>query len=303
MTRFSLIGFASVSGLLGSLTFVSGGALAEVPDYEAFNSGRANVGLVQNNPPDDNNLNFSVNVVVPLSGLANSFTDIGLTPSPSINSTASATTLSAGVDVEGSVNSFISYYFEILGPDGTVPLLVQAQGDLQFSDNSQTRMSGSALGSFLVAPMGTVDSVVSDIMFANFDDGALIDVELEGNTGFDGPTGLQLNEFGSYEFNTNTIYEVSLATLVSSSGSVTNRLDDNFLTTVDVDPIFSLLTTDPAYSLEFSAGVGNGNEPSQVPELPTWAMVIAGFGVVSYAGWRRSQRPESRDRQRLARST
>ena len=59
--------------------------------------------------------------------------------------------------------------------------------------------------------------------------------------------------------------------------------------TVSADPLISIDPTTPnagAYSLQFSAGIGNG-APASAPEPASWALMIGGFGLAGGALRRR----------------
>jgi hypothetical protein len=283
-----------LASLCGTCALTGHAALAGVlPVYEISNAGGVQVGTNEGTSSSNNDFNLNVGFDDPLNGAGSVSARQTLKPSPSLTSSSSVTSLNrGGIFVQAGELSSLTYYFEALGPlGGTVSVGIQAQGGLEFSDDSHGRLSGGGEAIFSVQPAGDddpEDQIVNDTLIAQFTDGFIENGSSGDKITLDGATGLQLNEDGSYTINANTVYEVSLSTNPVASGSIGDKRFDSFTTTAYLDPTFTLLTVDPAYSLEFSAGIGDGARPSSVPELPTWAMTIAGFGVCAIvAGLRR----------------
>jgi hypothetical protein len=81
---------------------------------------------------------------------------------------------------------------------------------------------------------------------------------------------------------TNTEYLVEMS--VNAVGGPT------FTASAFVDPF---IVTPPGYQLDLSPGILNGI-PGGVPEPSTWAMLLAGFGCLGIAGYRRAKSSAAR---------
>jgi hypothetical protein len=147
----------------------------------------------------------------------------------------------------------LTYFLQITGPAGTVPVHVTAFGS-----------TGPAYNGTLGGTYNAAFSVSSGAIYT-------IDKLVDQGTA---PASFSVN--GTYDFLADTLYRVQLQAFGVGNGT--------FFSTVD--PMFTIAALNPNdYTLEFSPGIVNG--PSAVPlpaALPLFATVLGGAGFLT---WRR----------------
>lgn len=187
----------------------------------------------------------------PPSGSASYAGSLG--PSPNIY--ASLSLASAG-PADQSVYNQLVYYFEVITPTTTnVPIVVNAAGSVLPAAGLSSTLSVDLSGEPTIASI-TCNNACS-------------------TSSFSVSTARTIQSNALYEI----LLGISLVANVNPSGSIiTNASIDP---TIAIDPSF--LANNPGASLVFSAGVGN---VSAVPELSTWAMMLAGFLGLGFLGYR-----------------
>jgi hypothetical protein len=156
----------------------------------------------------------------------------------------------------------VQYYFDINGPSSVaVPLLIRGGGSLSAS--------------------GDGDASVSYSFFQGDSGGAVYTNEC--NTG-------SLSPFcGSFTYSDQRSLLSGDGTTAGMIGSIQIRANfgaSNGSASAMIDP---MIVIDPTfadanlYTITFSDGVTNGGGQRSVPEPATWAMMIAGFGLVGFA--------------------
>lgn len=212
-------------------------------------------------------------------------------PMPTVSSQAilSSPSINGGSPGVSAVSS-IGYYMYIVGTPGSVSVNVTANGSASLSAGSPGLVGEWATAGFNVYQTYSANgqvvnggSVVSDGV--NISPGAGVSSNVSGSysTGYSGA----FNENGTYSFQTNALYFVSLEADVYGllSGNVAADRgysgDLSFNGYASVDPTFNV---PQGYSILLSEGIGNG-----VPEPSTWAMMLIGFGGLGLAGYRRTK--------------
>ena len=199
-----------------------------------------------------------------------SFTSSG-TPSPSLVASANIGPNSTIPSIFGRAAGVLSYVFEILGPTGSVPALIDAAG-----------LASAAAGpgaSFAVASIWTLfDSTSLSNVLAGDE---IRSGQLTGsfNQSFNHTVGLTLT--------TNHIFAVfMLADAAAAATDVGSHAAADAL----VDPIFSFgLGVDPSlYSFNFSPGIGNSPAVAGVPGPSTLAIYSVGLLFLVFARRRRT---------------
>jgi hypothetical protein len=199
----------------------------------------------------------------PVGASASGSISFSQTPSPSMTMSGTASTVPvngaiAAVNVNGATQT---YSMEVLGPTGTAQVKVNAQGGVS--------ASSTAAGAYTY--QGTVLFQVAGI----------VDDEAQ----YKGLHPATFSDTGTYTFNTNTIYSVSL--YGDLAADVSGNLGGGTATISGyIDPTFTVVGNDPsAYSLLFSPGIDNN--ASAAPEPSTWAMMLLGFAGVGFMAYRR----------------
>jgi hypothetical protein len=207
----------------------SAAARADLPDATVVSTGEvlivydSSAGQDDIQPVDTSSWNFSPTLSTPLRGEGTITATYFLTPAPSIKATVSLT-VQGDVDfMLATSHAYMTYYFQIDGPDGTVPVQVHATG----------MADGDPMNSGLEFE---VDPVILDL-------------------------GLTISDDGVYSFETNTLYGVILAANIHTEIDGFSGSPVTVTRTAFIDPSFNLLTDDPAYSIEFSPGIGNSLPP------------------------------------------
>lgn len=187
---------------------------------------------------------------------------------------------STGAGSEGNAN--LQYFFEILGPTPTVPVLVQASGDLV------TSAVGPGIVALLNLGIGGPGVTIFDETWTN--GGAQGNATLLcGSAGCGG----HIREHSVYTFETDQIYDVAITASVTVGGSISVPAYGTITSinaglqgaAVGMDPYFSVAPGTPdagAYSFVFSDGIGNAPIAS-IPEPPVWALLGVGFMIMGGA--------------------
>jgi hypothetical protein len=198
------------------------------------------------------------------------------TPSPSMSISGTVTSVPLnGLISQVLANSpTLTYSMEVLGPQGTVSVRVNASGGVS--------VSPAAAGGFGNEQAQATFTVTSTNQGQVLRDNAY----LLGYSN-DPTTSQTFTDNGTYTFQTNVIYTVSLAGYLEAD--VSGNLGGGTETvSAYIDPQFSIASPG-AYTLEFSAGIGNS--VGGVPEPSTWAMMLLGFGSVGLMAYRRKSKP------------
>jgi hypothetical protein len=204
---------------------------------------------------------------------ANASVTISSQPAPTMSATGTVTSVPVnGALTAVNLDATYSYYFQILGPDGFVPIGVQATGQASVDEIAVGAYSNNLATARLSLTAVSTNSAV-------FTRSA--DLNAYGSS-YAGPTNVSFTENGTYNLVSNQLYMVSLYTFISTGmsgliGGGTETLS------AFVDPIFTILDTRGLYSFEFSEGVGNA-VATQVPVpagLPLFAAAVAALGWVA----------------------
>jgi hypothetical protein len=191
---------------------------------------------------------------------------------------------SAGVasgDSQISASGQLAYYFEIVGPAGQTPVRVDLTASL-FATSYGDGSGGAVMQiqqvsgvSFVYSSAGTACTNEAPCAVVGADWGACSVNEAPGDCGGE-PTSVAVSTKESLYSNTTYVVELAASAeafdpLVkySASGGGKGVVDPH----VAIDPS----TPDAAaYSLAFSAGIGNSLAPA-VPEPPSWILLSVGF--------------------------
>jgi hypothetical protein len=193
----------------------------------------------------------------------------------------------------------LEYYFESLGPTPTVPVLVQASGDLSTSALPGTGGGGET--ALLILEVGGPGVTINDEIANGFGVSGIGSSPALGNAEvLCGSTGClgHIREHYVYTFETNQLYTVYMEASATSGGNIFVSSDGTITTfnaglqyaDVGIDPYFSVAPGTPdasAYSFVFSAGIGNAPIATAVPEPSTWAMLLVGFAGLGLTAYRR----------------
>jgi hypothetical protein len=198
-------------------------------------------------------------------------------PTPSIKLEERAEIDDFGVANVGIGPVQLQYSMVIIGPSGSVPVKISALGIEEVDLDQRSAVNSSPV------LLGTAMSIT--------DAGAItFRVDSQLNADVNSP-----KKVAGFNYNDT----ISLDTLTIFTVTLTAQVDDVYLQgspenidyTAVVDPQFIIGGDDPsAYSLEFSAGVGNGPISGGVPEPSTWAMMMLGFAGLGCIGWRGSRK-------------
>jgi hypothetical protein len=237
----------SLLASIGLFLALSAAEASQLPDYQVTGDALFNL-----SPPD--RLSLSRFGSIPLADArfgSVSFAASG-TPSPSLVAGAEIGPSTTPI-IFGRRAGFLTYFFEILGPSGAVPVLIDVAGGAtafaspgaSFAVESRWDLldSGASLAG---------DDIRSGQLSGNF------------NESFDRTVILTLA--------TNHVYSVFM---LADAGAAATLLGSHATANAFVDPVFSLAPgVDPlAYSFDFSEGIGNS---SLVPEPGTLVLLIAG---------------------------
>lgn len=209
---------------------------------------------------------------------------ISTQPLPSASATATFNTPQNNNAIGGGAHGLgsLTYSFEIIGPSGTVPVLVNATGHVSSSPTA----AGVLIGSGAFALFSVEEPAVGGLILQQ----ASIDLRAKlfgistasSNVGGTDATGFSggFTVADLITMKTNTTYSVRLSVnAVSGSGA---GLGGGFQqTSALVDPMFQIGpgVPDPQiYSLVFSNGIGNSQVPVPIPAA-IWLFISALGGL------------------------
>ena len=174
-----------------------------------------------------------------------------------------------GENAGGGIDAQITYSMLVAGPDGFVPIQVNAQG-------------GYAVDYGITSPNGVPADVhaQTQLNFGTGSDNTHWDCCSSGSGGF--------VEDGVYDFHTNQVYTVWLYAVLS--GEVAGNVSGGYFTaSLFLDPVFTIAASDPSlYSLQFSSGIGNS--PAAVPLPAAFPLFASGLGATGLFLRRRRKR-------------
>jgi hypothetical protein len=190
-----------------------------------------------------------------------SFTALG-TPAPFLGGV-----IDVGKNQFGRLFASLTYEIEVLGPPGSVPIVIDVSG--RVTGNSDAGGSGTLV---LQSRWGIEDVVLGPVL------GDAID------------SGLQHENFAR-DFShkvlatvtANHVHRVTMFIDAEAGGGTTGTN-----ATALIDPVFSFAPgVDPAYSFQFSEGIGNSSTTA-IPEPSSVILVSA--GAIAIGLWRRRWR-------------
>ena len=249
-------------------------------------------------------------------GAASASGTIAGKPKPTISGTASVTFDASSVPAAfyspgnfGSAASYsgtLTYYMEVLGPDGSVGINVNAAAS--FSTSAiPVGGYGSALFNFVLTQLDALGDRVSPrtILDSSFfshailnsfgPPGATTSSDITGNdaSGYSGG----FVENGIYSLLTNTVYEVDLQDQFNANIDNAGFYDPSALGGTEtfsgsIDPTFLIapgVANADAYSIIFSDGIGNDASVSAAPSPAALPLFATGLGMMGLLGWRRNR--------------
>jgi len=150
-------------------------------------------------------------------------------------------------------NPSLTYQFEVIGPSGSVPIFVSAAG----TASGTGIVYYDELSALLSISGGSIGGTGGNPYAGIFENTA-------------GPGSWTLN--GTYQFQANTIYTVTL----SVNGGSSVGLGESGSYSASVDPTFEITDPDYAnlYSLDFSPGIEN---VATTPLPSSWTMMSSAF--------------------------
>jgi PEP-CTERM motif len=179
-------------------------------------------------------------------------------PFPSIVASADIGTGQVGV-IFGRADAALTYFFEVVGPTGSVPVLIDVAG----------------------AVTGTATTGASFVLTSRWDLFDLANRSLAGdNISTPQLSGTFTQSFGrtvSLSLATNQFYSI---TLFADAEAAATDLGSRSIANALIDPVLSFgAGVDPSlYSFELSDGIGNGAAvPSSVPEPATLTLISTGL--------------------------
>jgi hypothetical protein len=185
---------------------------------------------------------------------------------PSISAQSQTTGNGTPGQVNASAGGELLYFFTVVGP---TPVNVTATGSISIAGNSTSfathdNMTEIVAGASSSASFGIGNNQVGEFI-TNATPGA----------------------FASTFLATPGI-EYFVIMNVSTSAESLTLFAEPALAAAEVDPVLTVDTTSPGFSIDFSAGITQGIA-SAVPEPSTWAMMILGFCGVGFMAYRRKQ--------------
>lgn len=161
-------------------------------------------------------------------------------------------------------NATMTYTMLISGPDGVVPVQVDAHG-------------GITVSAVAAAANGNNYAQVSFGIAGEFSD----NLTVSG----DSVTTKRFDDTNTYNLVANHPYSLSLYGNLNA-GSAGNVGGGTVTISAFLDPTFAVVGDNPgAYTLSFSPLIGNA--VGAVPEPSTWAMLLLGFGGLGFMAYRR----------------
>ena len=239
-----------------SLTLLGAASAQPLPPYSAERTALFNLGA-RVDLPDFGTLALSDarfgSILVDASG----------SPAPSLHAQALiGPNLDAGIFGRGS--ALLNYRFEVIGPQGPVPVQVDVRGLVSGSANAGASF---AVESFWSLFAGTLDPLAGDDLRS----GQIF------NGAFDQAFArtVDLTLVANLPYTVSMLADAQAAATAAGSGAAASAF---------VDPVFRLgVGVDPdLYSLRFSAGIGN---TAAVPEPPSVLVVILGLVAVTARRW------------------
>jgi hypothetical protein len=188
-------------------------------------------------------------------------------PTPGLTTEAEVVASPTPDNVSALSELQLTYYVEIVGPSGEVPLGVKTIG-----------MTNSALGSV---------------------DGATAEVDLSFGPSFTAvsfaglptpglPTSFDINN--TYQIMANTAFSVTVSSNAFAQTCSSCAQPDSGMASTFVDPYFYISPDFPnssEYSIVTSPRIGN---ILPIPEPSTWAMMLLGFAGLGFGAYRRPRR-------------
>jgi hypothetical protein len=170
----------------------------------------------------------------------------------------------------GRLSAALTYELEILGPPGSVPILIDASGRVF----GHTDLFGS--GTLLLQSKWSIDDLVTGPVFSDAID-----------------SGVRHDDFSQNFSHTvlatvtaNHIHQVTMFLDMQAGGGTTGTNARGV-----IDPVFSFAPgVDPAYSFQFSEGIGNSPTPA-IPE--PGSVILVSTGAIALGLVRRRSRVRS----------
>jgi hypothetical protein len=253
------------------------------------------VTFVQDSSMTDGGLNIfaSSPPAAAASGTAIATTGISLLGPPQIQAHATVSSVkgsgTGNTSLVATGNASVTYFVEIAsGVVGQIPINVFA------TTGVSVRGSLGVTGLDASATFTLINTVTNAVVLTNttFDqNGSFHSSDVTGDflSGFSGGTNLAVSTF----LGINTLYEVDM--VAHASVGIDAPFSDGSTAIADafafVDPTFQLAAgVDPnVYHLIFSPGIQNTAPVTTVPEPETYAMLLAGFGLLGFVARRRKQ--------------
>lgn len=183
------------------------------------------------------------------------------------NPTVSASTTSLLLTPQYNLFSEVTYYFEIVNKFGgsttPAPVLTNVVSHITLSSSG-----GASEVEIFVAGTNVIDATCG----------------AEGDNVFCGTKRVSYRA----TLMTNTVYEIALSAIGIAAAYTDPVVSTTFAM---VDPVIEVDPSDPNagdFIVLTSPGIGNA-----VPEPATWAMMLAGFAGLGFAGYRRTLKPVS----------
>lgn len=175
------------------------------------------------------------------------------------------------------------YYF--LAISGSTPTVSVSVSAMLAASSSANISNGSGTASFFVQKQSGEEVLHDTVSFDSTAPFANVNVTGDNVLGYHG----KIVESGTYSFQTGSVYVIGLTARATAtdfgSATIPTGLQE---TAASVDPSFAIAAGVPdAASYRFIISDGIGNAPP-VPEPPTWALMIAGFGWLAARSRRHS---------------
>lgn len=179
--------------------------------------------------------------------------------------TASAVAVNGAYGGVSIGNATMSYAMLISGPDGFVPVQVDAHGGITVSAVASAVNSNN---NYAQVNFGIAGEFSDNLIVAG-----------------DALTTQKFDDTNTYNLLANHLYSLSLYGNLAA-GSAGNLGGGTVTISAFLDPTFTVVGDNAkAYTLNFSPLVGN--DVGAVPEPSTWAMMILGFAGLGFMAYRR----------------
>jgi hypothetical protein len=167
----------------------------------------------------------------------------------------------------GRLSATLTYELEILGPPGSVPILIDASGRVF----GHTDLFGS--GTLLLQSKWGIDDLVTGPVFSDAIDSGVRHDDFSQN----------FSHTVLVTVTANHIHRVTMFLDMQAGGGTTGTSATGL-----IDPVFSFAPgVDPAYSFQFSGGIGNSSTPA-IPE--PGSVVLVSTGAIALGLVRRRSR-------------